>query len=217
MREIVEDARLRAGGSASLALMLGLSDPRVVDSWVAGVREPQSRFRAAVLEIAGLDTDWRDLPRADLAEMLGVHVRTVAAWQRGEREMPAKHRQALRSSHAGHALRTWRRGNGLTTQELANQLEVHPDTVLAWERNNRTPGFAAHHRMCIVIGAVSLWWWPLSELERLRRANGWERETVCRMLNLDMQELSAIERGEDELTHAMRVRLSEVATARQSK
>ncbi len=197
--------------------MLGLSDPRVVDSWVAGKRAPQSRFRAAVLEIAGLDTDWRDMPRADLAAVLGVHVRTVAAWQRGEREMPSKHRHALRTSHAGHSLRTWRLSSGLTTQELANRLEVHPDTVLAWERNNRTPGFSAHHRMYVVVGPMSLWWWPLSELERVRRANGWARETVCCMLSLDLQELSAIERGEDELTPAMRTRLAAESTLGQTK
>lgn len=204
MREIVEDARLRAGGSASLASMLGLSDPRVVDSWAAGKRAPQSRFRAAVLEIAGLDSDWRDLPRAELAEILGVHVRTVAAWQRGEREMPARHCLALRALHAGHSLRSWRREQGLTTQELAQQLEVHPDTVLAWERNDRAPGFSAHHRLYKTVGVVALWWWPLSELERLRRANGWERETVCCMLDIDAAKLSRIDRGEEELTDAMR-------------
>lgn len=207
MREIVEDACRRAGGTTQLAAMLGVSDQRVIDGWLEGLREPQPRFRSLLLTIAGHPLDWRDLPREDVAKRLGVHPRTVAAWQRGDREMPERYKRTLRDHQPGDAVRAWRRSAGLSASELADRVGVHTDTLLSWERTERVPEPFSHHLLYQVCGEEALWWWPLSEVNRARRRRGCERAELAKVLGVSHGVLRLLENGTLPLTKAQREKL----------
>lgn len=214
MREVVEDACRRIGGPRRLATLLGLSDHRVVAGWLEGRREPQPRFRSTLLSVAGHTADWRDLPRHEIAHRLGVHPRTVAAWQRGDREIPQRHLRALEAHQPGDALRLWRRRNALTSAEMAAQVGVHIDTLLSWERSERMPDADAHHRLYRVVGEEALWWWPLGELNRCRRRLGLYREEIADVLGVSMKALRSLESGLVPLTSVQRSRLDALITAK---
>jgi transcriptional regulator with XRE-family HTH domain len=214
MREVVEDACRRAGGVLQLADMLGLSDQRVVEGWLDGTREPQSRFRSTILTVAGHPLDWRDLPRDEVAKRLGVHPKTVAAWQRGERDMPQRYRRTLRDHQPGDAVRTWRRHAGLSASELAERVGVHTDTLLSWERTERVPEPFSHHLLYQVCGEEALWWWPLSEVHRARRRRGCDRAEIAKVLGVSHNTLRLLENGTQPLTRTQREKLERFAPSR---
>lgn len=194
-----------------MAALLGLSDHRVVEAWLDGSRVPQPRFRATILTVAGHTTSWRDVPRETLARRTGVHPRTVAAWQRGERALPARYARMIEAHQPGDSLRAWRRKRGFTAAEMAEMIGVHQDTLLGWERTSRVPDPIVHHAMYSVVGEEALWWWPLGELERVKRRAGLDNKEVLALLGCSHARYRSLLRGALPLTERERAILEKGA------
>jgi transcriptional regulator with XRE-family HTH domain len=59
-----------------------------------------------------------------------------------------------------------------------------------------------------------LWWWPLSELQRVRRRRGCERAEIAKVLGVSHSTLRLIENGTQPLTKQQREKLERFSPSR---
>ena len=189
MKKTVAKAVKELGGARALALNLGLSDARTVEEWLRGDRNPQQRYIRDIKIAAGETTTWRDAPRQELAMELGVDPKTVALWQNGYREMPARCRDAL--ENGGGTLRGWRREHCMSREDVAAMAGVHPDTVTRWETRNARVSPKNHHKLIEMAGSIAVEWWPLSDTEKLRRLRGWSMAETAECLGVSRKRAAA--------------------------
>lgn len=182
MRKTVSKAVRECGGVKALSETLGLSDQRTVERWLKGLRTPQQRYISGIKRAAGEDVTWRDRPRQELAKELGVDPKTVALWQSGARTMPARYADALENGR--RTLRSWRRAQGMTREDVAAMTGVHPDTVTRWETSTSVVSPENHHKLIDMAGSIAIEWWPLSDTEKLRRLRRWSLSETAENLGV---------------------------------
>lgn len=189
MQQLVRQACERLGSIQAVASALGISDLRTVTSWFNGERQPQPRFRADLCRLAGQVPDWKLDSRGDLAARLGLHPSTVAAWQRGDRQVPQRWDELLAGSAASN-LRSWRTARNWSQEKLAIELCVSRGTVAAWERGDSIISAAAHAKLISIAGEETLDWWDLSPMRRLRHRYGWTRATAALQFGISEHRLA---------------------------
>lgn len=194
VQQLVKDACSHVGSQEGLAKQLAIADVRTIRSWIAGERQPQPRFREDLRRLAGLPHDWRFVERTELANRLGVHERTVAAWQRGERPVPARWLPQLGGRHTT-GVRTWRVAHGLSQAALAARLDVSVRTVSSWETHVRGISAKAHARLMALAGVEALDWWELNSFQRVRHMHGWSRAEAARQLGVSAHRFEEWESG----------------------
>lgn len=196
VRHIVKTACDKVGGPRELAVLVGVRDTRTVARWLDGESIPQPRHHETLRQLAGECVTWESRPRSEIAEQLGVHVRTVAAWQSGKRPIPPFYLSLLEVGCG--TLRAWRVRNVMSRDDVASMLGVHADTVTSWERTGRTISPTRHHQLVKLCGTIALEWWPLSEIEKLQRQYGWTREQLATELGVSIQRVAKWVRDGDE-------------------
>ena len=196
VRYIVKTACDNVGGPEELAVLVGVRDPRTVTRWLDGASTPQPRHHETIRQLAGERVTWENRPRNEIAEQLGVHERTVAAWQSGKRPIPPFYLSLLEIGCG--TLRAWRVRNSMSRDDVASMVGVHADTVTSWERSGRAISSTRHHQLVKLCGAIALEWWPLSEIEKLQRQYGWTREQLAIELGVSTQRVSKWVRDGDE-------------------